>query len=75
MDSETIVLDFEKLNLWIKDRVRAPPKLLLILYAIGGLFRGNCRLLPFSDIDDKLGSILSEFGSRQSRQGIQYPFW
>ena len=75
MDSETIVQEFEKLSLWIKDRVRAPHKLLLILYAIGGLLRGNSRLLPFSDIDNKFGSILSEFGSRQSRQGIQYPYW
>jgi len=62
MDSMTIVQEFERLNLWTLDRDRMAHKPLPILYAIGGLPRGNGRLLPYYEIDDKLGGILSEFG-------------
>ena len=75
MDRESIVQKFETLNLWQKDGVRAPHKPLLVLYAIGEMLRGKSRLLPYSEIDQNFGNLLSEFGPRRSRQGTQYPFW
>ena len=75
MDRTTVIQKFESLNLWRKDGARAPHKPLLVLYAIGELLRGKSHLLPYSEIDDNLGSLLSEFGPRRSRQGAQYPFW
>ena len=75
MDRTTVIQKFESLNLWRKDGARAPHKPLLVLYAIGELLRGKSHLLPYSEIDDNLGSLLSEFGPRRSRQGTQYPFW
>ncbi len=75
MDKESILQKFETLNLWKKDGARAPHKPFLVLYAIGELLRGKGRLLPYSEIDENLGNLLSEFGPRQSRQGTQFPFW
>ena len=48
---------------------------MLILYAIGALLRGRSRLLPFSEIDENLGSLLDEFSSTGSGQRTNYPFW
>ena len=39
------------------------------------MLRGKDRLLPYSEIDTKLGELLSEYGSRRTAQGTQYPFW
>ena len=75
MSSDSIVQQFETLKLWRKDGARAPHKPLLVLYAIGELLRGKSRLLPYSEVDEHLGNLLSEFGSRRSSQGTQYPFW
>ena len=75
MDRESIVQKFDALSLWRKDGARAPHKPLLVLYAIGELLRGKSLLLPYSEIDEHLGNLLSEFGSRRSSQGTQYPFW
>ena len=75
MDRESIAQRFETLNLWKGDGHRAPHKPLLVLYAIGELLRGKSRLLPYSEIDENLGNLLSEFGPRRSRHGTQFPFW
>ena len=75
MARKSLVQKFKTLNLWRKDGTRAPHKPLLVLYAIGELLRGKSRLLPYSEIDESLGNLLSEFGSRRSSQGTQYPFW
>ena len=75
MDRESIVQEFDALSLWRKDGARAPHKPLLVLLAMGELLRGKSRLLPYSEIDEHLGNLLSEFGSRRSRPGTQYPFW
>ena len=75
MDRESVLEKFRTLNLWRKDGARAPHKPLLVILAIGQLLRGKGRLLPYSEIDTKLGELLSEYGSRRSRQGTQYPFW
>lgn len=75
MEREVIIQKFATLSLWQRSGQRAPHKPLLVLYAIGKLLRGEERLIPYSEIDEKLGNLLEEFGPRQSRQGTQYPFW
>ena len=75
MRREEIIQRFETLNIWRSGGQRAPHKPLLVLYAIGKLLRDGNRLLPYSDIDEKLGGLLREFGPRQARHGTQYPFW
>ena len=75
MDREAIIQKFEQLKVWRNAGERAPHKPLLVLYAIGELLRDGNRLLPYSEIDDKLGNLLREFGPRQTNQGTQYPFW
>ncbi len=75
MDREAIIQKFEQLKVWRNADERAPHKPLLVLYAIGELLRDGNRLLPYSEIDDKLGNLLREFGTRQTNQGTQYPFW
>jgi len=75
MDRESVLKKFKTLNLFRKDGVRAPHKPLLVILAIGELLRGKGRLLPYSEIDTKLGKLLAEYGPRRTRQGTQYPFW
>ncbi|MDE0078179.1 MAG: HNH endonuclease [Caldilineaceae bacterium] len=75
MDRESVLEKFTTLNLFRRDGVRAPHKPLLVILAIGELLRGKGRLLPYSEIDTKLGQLLSEYGPRRTHQGTQYPFW
>ena len=75
MDREAIIQRFEQLKVWRNGDERAPHKPLLVLYAIGKLRRGGNRRISYSEIDNKLGHLLREFGSRQTNYGTQYPFW
>jgi len=54
---------------------RAPHKPLLILFALGKLQRENQRLIPYSEIDGKLTSLLREFGPSRKSYHPNYPFW
>lgn len=75
MDREEIARKFETLKVWQRGDVRAPHKPLLVLYAIGKLLRGEGRLLPFYEVDERLGILLQEFGpNHQSCQAL-LPLW
>lgn len=75
MDRDSVLEKFRTLNLWRKDGARAPHKPLLVILAIGELLRGKGRLLPYSEMDTKLGKLLGEYGPRRTRHGTQFPFW
>jgi len=75
MDREEIVQKFETLKVWQRGDERAPHKPLLVLYAIGKLLRGEGRLLPYSEVDEKLGSLLREFGPKRKVNHPEFPFW
>lgn len=75
MDRESLLEKFKTLNLFRKDGIRAPHKPLLVILAIGELLQGKGRLLPYSEIDTRLGKLLSEYGSRRTRHGAVFPFW
>ncbi len=75
MDREEIVQRFQKIKVWKRKGVSAPHKPLLLLYALGKLLRRENRFIPFSEVDEKLGNLLSEFAPKKSRQGTEFPFW
>ena len=75
MDRELIIQKFATLGIWRRAGERAPHKPLLVLYAVGKLLRDESRLIPYCEVDERLGKLLQEFGPRRSRQGSQYPFW
>ena len=75
MDREEIARKFDTLRVWQRGDERAPHKPLLILYAIGQLLREERRLLPFAEVDEKLGALLNEFGPKRKVQKPEQPFW
>ena len=38
-------------------------------------YKVEADLIPYSEIDEKLGNLLKEFGPKQTNTGTQYPFW
>ena len=75
MDRDEIAQKFETLKVWQRGGERAPHKPLLVLYAIGKLLRGEERLLPYSEVDEKLGKLLREFGPKRKNYHPEFPFW
>lgn len=75
MGREEIARKFETLKVWQRGDERAPHKPLLVLYAIGTLLQGKGRLLPYSDVDEKLGRLLREFGPKRKQYHPEFPFW
>ena len=75
MDREEIVQKFETLKVWQRGDERAPHKPLLVLYAIGKLMQGEDRLLPYSEVDAELGTLLREFGPKRKQYHPEFPFW
>ena len=75
MDRESLIQKFDTLRMWQRGDERAPHKPLLVLYAIGKVLRREGRLLPFAEVDVKLGELLREFGPKRNVQRTQLPFW
>lgn len=66
---------FQKLKVWKDGDERAVHKPLLVLYAIGKLLQEDKRQLSFSDIEDDLQNLLTEFGPWRKNNRPQDPFW
>jgi putative restriction endonuclease len=64
-----------KVKVWSKGSERAPHKPLLLLLALAKCSRGESRLIPFSEINTQLTSLLKEFGPTRSSWHPEYPFW
>ena len=75
MDREEIIQKFEQLKIWRRAGERAPHKPLLVLYAIGKLLKGESQLLPYSEVDKHLESLLREFGPKRANYSTEHPFW
>ena len=50
---------FSRLNVWRCGGERAPHKPLLALYALGRCARGEPRLIPYRDIDERVRELLT----------------
>ena len=65
----------ENVSVWKQGTQRAPHKPLLLLMALAAVQRGEERQLPFDQIDDKLRSLLVEYGPQRKSYHPEYPFW
>jgi putative restriction endonuclease len=75
LHSRQILEKIRKVNVWKRGEKRAPHKPLLILLALGRVARGEDRLAPFPDIEQKLRRLLEEFGLPSRSVHPEYPFW
>lgn len=75
MDRDRIIKQFNQINVWKRGGERAPHKPLLILYAISKCLRGESRLIPYNEVDEKLYNLLVEFGPPRKSVHTEYPFW
>jgi putative restriction endonuclease len=64
---DTVRDRFGDLTVWKRGDQRAPHKPLLVLYALAELERGE-RWVSFREVDEKLQSLLVEFGPPRKRQ-------
>lgn len=75
LHSREILNRIREVNVWKRGEKRAPHKPLLILLALGRVMRGEDRLAPFADIEQKLRRLLEEFGLPGHSARPEYPFW
>lgn len=75
LHSRQILEKIRKVNVWKRGEKRAPHKPLLILLALGRVTRGEDRLAPFPDLEQKLRRLLEEFGLPGRSVHPEYPFW
>jgi putative restriction endonuclease len=67
MSHQSVLGQFDRLNVWGRGGQRAPHKPLLVLYALGRWARGERDDIPFREVDRDLTPLLKEFGPpRQS---------
>lgn len=73
--SRQILEKIRHVVVWKRGEERAPHKPLLILLALGRVTRGEDRLAPYTDIEQKLRRLLEEFGPPRQSVHPEYPFW
>lgn len=66
---------FASLSVWERRGERAPHKPLLLLYALGRAARTDQRLVPFTEIEKPVASLLTDFGPPRVSIHPEYPFW
>ncbi|MBI2480922.1 MAG: HNH endonuclease [Planctomycetia bacterium] len=62
-------------TVWKRGAQRAPHKPLLLLYALAKCMRGEPRMIPFTEVDRELRTLLLEFGPPRKSCHPEYPFW
>jgi putative restriction endonuclease len=76
LHAEQRLLDLiQNIRTWKKEGERAPHKPLLLLLALGRVQRGERRLMAFSDIEEKLRSLLQTYGPTRREHEPELPFW
>lgn len=75
MNPEQLKQQVRQIVVWKRGEQRAPHKPLLLLYALGRLVNDDQRLIPYSDVDRDLRSLLMEFGPERTTCHTEYPFW
>jgi putative restriction endonuclease len=75
MSRESLLRQFDQLNVWSRGDQRAPHKPLLILYALGRWQRGDRAEIPFAEVDRDLTPLLKEFGPPRQSYHPEYPYW
>jgi putative restriction endonuclease len=75
MNRESVLQQFDALNVWTRAGQRAPHKPLLVLYALGRWVRGETVDIPFAEVNRDLAELLKEFGPPRRSTHPEYPFW
>ena len=73
--TDSLLQQFENLNVWRRGDERAPHKPLLVLYALGQIQAGADRLIPFDQVEGPLTHLLEEFGPPRWSAHPELPFY
>ena len=74
MSKDDFLSRLSRINVWKSGGRRAPHKPLLLLYSLGRVQQGKKRLVPYSEIETDLTSLLRRFGSPAKSFHPEYPF-
>lgn len=72
---DKILDEFAKMKIFQRGERRAIHKPLLVLYALGRMQKGDCRLMDFAAVEHEFGDLLREFGPSSAPSSRHYPFW
>lgn len=75
MVGDSMISQFQSLNVWKKRAERAPHKPLLVLLALGRVQAGHPRMAPFTILEPLLRELLRDFGPPRTSYRPEYPFW
>ena len=74
--SESELLErFDRIRVWQRGGQRAVHKPLLVLLALGRLWRGESPAAQFTEIESDLQKLLEQFGPSSASASRHYPFW
>ena len=74
MNNDDFVSRLSRINVWQSGGRRAPHKPLLMLYALGRVQQGKKRLVPYSEVETHLTSLLRRFGPPARALHPEFPF-
>ena len=74
MTRHRLLQRLENLIVWKRRGQRAPHKPLLLLLAIGRVFKGRERLVPYSQVERRMRELLRRFGPPSERLHPEAPF-
>lgn len=66
---------FDRIRVWERRGQRAVHKPLMVLLALGRLWRGEPAVLPFAQAEPELRKLLERFGPSSASASVHYPFW
>ena len=75
MDAQDRLRQFVQMNQFRRGGEVAPHKPLLVLYALERMKLDVDRMIPYSEIDKDLKTLLREFSKTKGTPSPQYPFW
>ena len=74
MNDDDFFNRLSRINVWQSGGRRAPHKPLLMLYALGRVHQGEGRLIPYSEVETDLTSLLRRFGPPAKSIHPEFPF-
>lgn len=66
---------FTELKVWRRGSERAPHKPLLLLLSLSRVAGGQTRLTSFSELEEPLTRLLTDYGPPRKSAHPEYPFW
>ena len=76
MTRQSLLKALEQLKVWKRGGARAPHKPLLLLWALGRIWRGEDRLASYErDAEEPLKKLLGDFGAPRKVLHPENPFW